>query len=56
MLHSKLMIIDDDFFILGSSNVDYRSFIHQYDINLLASNRSQPRTFQKACGETAKEF
>jgi cardiolipin synthase len=38
-LHSKLLIVDDDFFLLGSSNVDYRSFIHQYEINLLGIDK-----------------
>ncbi len=32
-IHSKLLIVDDKFFMLGSSNLDYRSFIFQYEIN-----------------------
>ena len=39
MIHSKLLIIDDRFFILGSSNLDYRSFMHQYEINLLGRDK-----------------
>ncbi len=39
LLHSKLMIIDDKFFILGSSNLDYRSFIHTYEINFLGNDK-----------------
>jgi len=38
-LHSKLLIVDDRIFLLGSSNVDYRSFIHQYEINFIGKNR-----------------
>lgn len=38
-LHSKLLIIDDKFFMLGSSNLDYRSFLYQYDINLLGRDK-----------------
>ena len=38
-LHSKLLIVDNKFFLLGSSNLDYRSFIYQYDINLLGRDR-----------------
>src|SRR3989339_96475 len=38
ILHSKLLITDDKYFLLGSSNVDYRSFIHQFEINLLGEN------------------
>lgn len=39
ILHSKLLIVDDDFFMLGSSNLDYRSFIHNYEINLVGKNK-----------------
>ena len=39
VLHSKLLIIDDSFFLLGSSNLDYRSFRHQYDINILGKDK-----------------
>lgn len=38
-LHAKLLIVDNDFFILGSSNLDYRSFVHQYEINLLGRDK-----------------
>ena len=38
-LHSKLLIVDENFFLLGSSNLDYRSFKHQYEINLLGRDR-----------------
>src|SRR3989344_167417 len=37
-MHSKLLIIDRSFFLLGSSNVDYRSFIHQHEINLIGTD------------------
>jgi len=37
-LHSKLLIIDNEYFLFGSSNLDYRSFRHQYEINLLGKN------------------
>lgn len=35
VLHAKLLIVDNKFFLLGSSNLDYRSFMHQFEINLL---------------------
>jgi len=35
VLHSKLLVVDDSFFLFGSSNLDYQSFLHQYEINLL---------------------
>ena len=39
VLHSKLLIVDDELFLLGSSNLDYRSFIHQYEVNLLGRDK-----------------
>jgi len=38
ILHSKLLIVDD-FFLLGSSNLDYRSFLHQFEVNILGKNK-----------------
>lgn len=34
MLHSKLIIIDDDFVTVGSTNFDFRSFEHNFEGNL----------------------
>jgi len=55
ILHSKLLIIDEDFFMLGSSNLDYRSFIHNYDINLIGKNKKitlvLKEYYNKALGE-----
>ena len=31
-LHSKLLIIDDKILVIGSVNLDYRSFYLQYEI------------------------
>ncbi len=39
ILHSKLLIIDKKFFILGSSNLDYRSSLYQYEVNLLGKDK-----------------
>ena len=38
ILHSKLLIVDNKFFLLGSSNVDYRSFMHQFEINVIGKD------------------
>lgn len=34
MLHSKLMIVDDEFVTVGSANFDFRSFEHNFEGNL----------------------
>lgn len=35
MLHSKAIIVDDDFSTVGSTNFDFRSFEHNFEANLL---------------------
>lgn len=35
MLHSKVIIIDDDFATVGSTNFDFRSFEHNFEANML---------------------
>lgn len=54
-LHSKLLVVDDRVFILGSSNLDYRSFIHNYEINLVGRNRSIIKELKKYFKETLEE-
>jgi len=39
ILHSKLLVVDNDFFLLGSSNLDYRSFTQDHQLNLLGINK-----------------
>ena len=32
-LHSKLLIVDDDLTVIGSANMDFRSFEHNFEVN-----------------------
>ena len=32
-LHSKLLIIDDGLTVIGSANMDFRSFEHNFEVN-----------------------
>ena len=36
-LHAKIIVIDDNWSTIGSSNLDYRSFFVNYEINLVSS-------------------
>lgn len=38
-LHSKLLIIDDDLVVFGSANMDFRSFEHNFEVNVFAYDR-----------------
>lgn len=40
MLHSKVMIVDNDFASVGSTNFDFRSFEHNFEGNLLLYSRA----------------
>ncbi|MBO4945716.1 MAG: cardiolipin synthase, partial [Muribaculaceae bacterium] len=35
MLHSKMMLVDDEFSTVGSANVDFRSFEHNFEGNIM---------------------
>lgn len=35
MLHSKVVVVDDDFVTAGSTNFDFRSFEHNFESNVL---------------------
>ena len=55
LLHSKLLIIDDKFFLLGSSNVDYRSFVHSYEINFIGNDRDMINALVDYNNDTKKK-
>ncbi len=39
-LHAKIFLVDKKYFVLGTSNFDYRSFRFQHEINLFGNNRN----------------
>lgn len=39
MLHSKVIIVDDDFATVGSANFDFRSFEHNFEANMLVYSK-----------------
>lgn len=51
-LHSKMMIIDNTDFTLGSANLDNRSSIFQYEINLFGKNKQILSQLQKHAKST----
>lgn len=52
-LHAKLMLIDGETFVIGSSNFDYRSFRFMHEINLVGNDKNIINTLQ-AHIETSK--
>lgn len=39
MLHSKTLIVDDEFCTIGSTNFDFRSFEHNFECNMFMYSR-----------------
>lgn len=39
-LHSKLLLIDDDLAVVGSANMDFRSFEHNFEVNAFFYDRA----------------
>lgn len=52
ILHSKLMIVDDKYFLLGSSNLDFRSFNHQFEINFIGKDKNIITELKKYYNQT----
>ncbi len=40
MLHAKMLIVDDDWVNTGSANFDYRSFLHNDELDLMTSDQT----------------
>lgn len=55
MLHSKLLIVDDDFSTLGSTNFDYRSFDHNFEENIVMYSREVNERLSRLYRDDLKE-
>jgi len=52
ILHAKLMVVDNTFFTIGSANLDNRSSLFQYEINLFGKNKNIISGLKKHAEET----
>ena len=55
MLHSKNIIIDDDFYSTGSTNFDFRSFEHNFEANILIYSRQTNQIIKEQFFDDIKE-
>jgi cardiolipin synthase len=47
-IHGKTMVVDDDLAIIGSANMDYRSFESNFEINALIYGKEITRQLETA--------
>ena len=55
MLHSKVVVIDDDFVTTGSTNFDFRSFEHNFEGNVLIYSQEFNRRMKDVMLEDMKQ-
>ncbi len=54
-LHSKLMVSDDEFSTVGSTNMDFRSFEHNFEANAFFYDKETALTFKQIFLDDQKE-
>lgn len=54
-LHAKLIVIDDDLTIIGSANMDFRSFEHNFEVNAFAYEQEFALKMKEVFFEDMKE-
>ncbi len=55
ILHSKLMIVDGENFSVGSANLDFRSMLFQFEINLFGKNKAMADELKNHFNQTLAE-
>ncbi len=48
MMHSKFVIIDNNVCTFGSANLDYQTFNHNYELNIISKNKSLIKQLKKS--------
>ena len=51
MLHAKVMLIDDSWAVIGSANLDQRSFHRNYEVNVIVDSQAFGRQVAEMFGE-----
>lgn len=55
MLHSKTMVIDDEFSTVGSTNFDFRSFEHNFECNMFIYSKEVNKRMREIFAQDLKE-
>lgn len=54
MIHSKYVIIDSNIASFGSANLDYQTFNHNYELNIVSKNKSLVKQLKKSFHKDSK--
>ncbi len=54
MIHSKFVIVDNKVCTFGSANLDYQTFNHNYELNIISKNRSLIKQLKKSFSSDLK--
>ena len=55
MLHSKTIVIDEEFATIGSTNFDFRSFEHNFEANMFIYSREINQQMREVFNEDMKK-
>lgn len=55
MLHSKTVVIDDNFCSIGSANIDFRSFEHNFEANMFIYSTEVNREMKRRFADDMRE-
>jgi cardiolipin synthase len=54
MIHSKYLIVDSEIASFGSANLDYQTFNHNYELNILTRNQKLIHDLKRSFGKDSK--
>jgi cardiolipin synthase len=55
ILHAKTAVIDGAWSTIGSANIDYRSFLHNYELNVMVIDPAFGRDMESAFNEDLRD-
>lgn len=55
VLHSKIMVVDSLHLVIGSTNLDYRSMKHQFEVVFCQKNAENAKRLEEMIGEDLKD-
>ena len=54
-LHAKVLLVDDEYFSFGSTNIDHRSLGYMYELNIFGNDKRLKEIVKKHIEETLQD-